>query len=97
MRRLILGLMLVVTVAATTGCCNGGRPGCKLFGGCGQCNDAQGAQGCGGQGCENGCADCLGTDPGQYGGPATAAVAYPYYTTRGPRDFLAKNPRGIGP
>jgi hypothetical protein len=25
------------------------------------------------------------------------AVAYPYYTTRGPRDFLAKNPRGIGP
>lgn len=25
------------------------------------------------------------------------AVAYPYYTTRGPRDFLAKDPRGIGP
>lgn len=24
-------------------------------------------------------------------------VAYPYYTTRGPRDFLANNPRGIGP
>src|SRR5438105_3545986 len=36
---------------------------------------------------------------GYYGdaGPATATVAYPYYTVRGPRDFLAKNPRGIGP
>jgi hypothetical protein len=24
-------------------------------------------------------------------------VTYPYYTNRGPRDFLAENPRGIGP
>jgi hypothetical protein len=31
------------------------------------------------------------------GGPATPTVVYPYYTTRGPRDFLAANPRGIGP
>jgi hypothetical protein len=30
-------------------------------------------------------------------GPPTGAVTYPYYTTRGPRDYLAKNPRGIGP
>jgi hypothetical protein len=30
-------------------------------------------------------------------GPATGAVAYPYYTVRGPRDFLAKNPPSIGP
>jgi hypothetical protein len=30
-------------------------------------------------------------------GPPTGAVAYPYYTTRGPRDFLAKNPPSIGP
>jgi hypothetical protein len=30
-------------------------------------------------------------------GPAAGAVAYPYYTTRGPRDFLAKNPPSIGP
>ena len=30
-------------------------------------------------------------------GPPSAAVTYPYYTTRGPRDFLARNPRGIGP
>jgi hypothetical protein len=31
------------------------------------------------------------------GGPPTGAVAYPYYTTRGPRDFLAENPPSIGP
>jgi hypothetical protein len=30
-------------------------------------------------------------------GPPTGAVAYPYYTTRGPRDFLAKCPPPIGP
>jgi hypothetical protein len=29
--------------------------------------------------------------------PQTGAIAYPYYTTRGPRDFLAKNPGSIGP
>lgn len=30
-------------------------------------------------------------------GPPTGAVGYPYYTTRGPRDFLAKCPPPIGP
>lgn len=30
-------------------------------------------------------------------GPLTGQVAYPYYTTRGPRDFLARNPADIGP
>lgn len=29
-------------------------------------------------------------------GPPTAGVAYPYYTTRGPRDFLLCNPPTIG-
>jgi hypothetical protein len=29
-------------------------------------------------------------------GPPTAQVAYPYYTTRGPRDFLVDNPPSIG-
>lgn len=33
----------------------------------------------------------------RYGGPVTPQVVYPYYTTRGPRDFLSPNPRGIGP
>jgi hypothetical protein len=30
-------------------------------------------------------------------GPQTAQVAYPYYTIRGPRDFLVDNPPSIGP
>lgn len=29
-------------------------------------------------------------------GAPTAAVAYPYYTNRGPRDFLVNNPPTIG-
>jgi len=29
-------------------------------------------------------------------GPPTAQTAYPYYTTRGPRDFLLDNPPSIG-
>ena len=32
----------------------------------------------------------------QPSGPPTAAYAYPYYTTRGPRDFLLNNPSSIG-
>jgi hypothetical protein len=38
--------------------------------------------------------------PDQYSedtGPPTGATTYPYYTNRGPRDFLARNPRSIGP
>jgi len=30
-------------------------------------------------------------------GPASGAVTYPYYTVRGPRDFLAGDIRPIGP
>ncbi len=30
------------------------------------------------------------------GAPATPQVAYPYYTTRAPRDFLLDNPPSIG-
>ncbi len=30
-------------------------------------------------------------------GPITPTYAYPYYTTRGPRDFLMNNPPSIGP
>jgi hypothetical protein len=30
-------------------------------------------------------------------GPPVGTVVYPYYTVRGPRDFLAKDPPSIGP
>jgi hypothetical protein len=29
-------------------------------------------------------------------GPPAATVGYPYYTTRGPRDFLVNDPASIG-
>lgn len=35
--------------------------------------------------------------PETYPGPAAGAVTYPYYTLRGPRDFLDRNPMSIGP
>jgi hypothetical protein len=31
------------------------------------------------------------------GGPPVGTVTYPYYTVRGPRDFLANDPPNIGP
>ena len=39
-----------------------------------------------------------GAQPNMYqqAGPPSAAVAYPYYTTRAPRDFLLANPPSIG-
>ena len=50
------------------------------------------------------CRDCSGRGCGRCraaevveSGPPTGTVTYPYYTTRGPRDFLAKNPRSICP
>lgn len=36
-------------------------------------------------------------DMGFGGGPPVGQVTYPYYTNRGPRDFLDPNPPGIGP
>lgn len=30
------------------------------------------------------------------GGPPSASIGYPYYTTRGPRDFFVNNPPTIG-
>jgi hypothetical protein len=84
-------------------CC--GYPGCGPACGAGGCGPACGPGGCGPGGCGNG--GCLGCNDGgategmddgsAYAGPPSAGVTYPYYTTRGPRDFLAKNPRSIGP
>lgn len=40
---------------------------------------------------------CIGGGRGQAGHNLMAPIAYPYYSLRGPRDFLAKNPPSIGP
>ena len=63
-----------------------GLSGCRSD--CGQCS-GRGGRFAGGPGGSDG------SDVAQ--GPPTAAVAYPYYTVRGPRDFLDKNPESIGP
>jgi hypothetical protein len=73
-------------------------------GGCG--TDGAPCAECGGA--PGGCASCNGrlaarraekeaATAAEYAGPMGPQVTYPYYTNRGPRDFLAKNPRDIGP
>ncbi|MCA9229165.1 MAG: hypothetical protein KDA57_00825 [Planctomycetales bacterium] len=65
---------------------------------------------CGGRGCGLCCrvAGCVasgfcphsGGYPEYYNftpSPPTGQTAYPYYTVRGPRDFLQANPPSIGP
>ena len=46
------------------------------------------------QNMQNRCANGL---CGQVMGPTQGSVQYPYYTTRGPRDFFLANPPSIGP
>lgn len=66
-------------------------------GGCGPCNGGYGGCGMGGCGlCPNG-GGSYPEYPSFNPGPPTGQVAYPYYTTRGPRDFLQSNPASIGP
>lgn len=38
----------------------------------------------------------LGAMPGPAMGPPSPTVTYPYYTTRGPRDYFVDNPPSIG-
>ena len=97
-------LLMVMVLGGLSGCC--GDRGCLaphgralIDGACGTCDD-----------CPETCEACDCHDPhcgqsclphcGRGGfnpGPPSAAITYPYYTTRGPRDFLARNPRSIGP
>jgi hypothetical protein len=107
MKRALWTLLAVVVAVGLSGCCGGGLCLPKLFGGCSDCAVAQPAT-CADGSCSTGggvvaCDQCGGRGCGLCGreaitpGPPSAAVAYPYYTTRGPRDFLAANPRSIGP
>ena len=81
------------------------RGGCGLGGGCGACS-ACGGRGCGlcqrvaGRLAAGGCCPHSGGYPASYNftpGPQSGQTAYPYYTTRGPRDFLMCNPAPLGP
>lgn len=107
MKRLVVLLCLVAACAALTGCneCNTRRNGCDTCGaglggrlGQGRC------RGCGVGGLLSGglCSNCSrgrnhNSAEQMGGGPPMAQYAYPYYTVRGPRDFLVNNPPPIGP
>ena len=94
-----------------TDCCGsasgcGRGKGCGLFGkGCGARGMGCGllGWGCGplGLGSRYGAGNQIprgwNSQQAMMSGPASGAITYPYYTVRGPRDFLAADPRPIGP
>ena len=92
MKRAFLACFAVGILAAWSGC-NTDRM--ARYGNCVQTERRCADRGCGRAGCPHcghGSREAV-TDPG----PSTGAVTYPYYTLRGPRDFLARNPSPIGP
>ena len=106
MKRMMFALLIATMVGTSSGCCILDRLFCRPCAG-GACG-AGGGGGHGGGGCST-CGPILGHGrhaggghgggggEDMYAGQGMGATAYPYYTTRGPRDFLAKNPRSIGP
>ena len=97
MKHAFFVLLAVGLLAGVVGCNSGpvGRFPHGLFGNCKDCpttcQSVDSCENCGDANCDRG-QGCL-VDPV----PPSGAVAYPYYTIRGPRDFLARNPRSIGP
>ena len=98
MKARLLGALALLVLCAATGCnsvnlCDGSNGGRHASRGLGRY---------GGGG--SGLADGRNANYGHHQtrtydgpeGPATAQVGYPYYTTRGPRDFLTNNPPSIG-
>jgi hypothetical protein len=93
MRTAMLAFVMLATVIPSLGC-SGAR---SASGGC---------QGCGGHGpgcIQSGffaryCGAQTRATPAQEGAgaPSSAQVGYPYYTNRGPRDFLVNDPPSIG-
>ncbi len=90
--------------ACNTGC-DCGQTCCSdsCCGNCGQggscaCRQGSNCGACGGAGCSL-CPHSGGyPEPANFNpSPPTGQTAYPYYTVRGPRDFLQANPRSIGP
>ena len=95
MKRALFAFLAVTLLVGLAGCCHDRMTGpnepCGV--GClrGSCQRApETAAECGRPGC--GCRDNAYTP-----GPPVGTVTYPYYTLRGPRDFLARNPSSIGP
>ena len=102
-------LMLLAVVAAMLSLNSGCYLLDHIFGchnGCGPVHGSACGDSCGSDCCGGGCGGYGGCGLGGHGlagntsGPDDSiggVVTYPYYTTRGPRDYLAKTPRSIGP
>ncbi|NLX98969.1 MAG: hypothetical protein GXY83_22720 [Rhodopirellula sp.] len=105
MKHVMLVLFAVVALAGLTGCANHGMVNGACAGGPGGCPSGFGGA-CGPGAC-GACAGGLAANCGQHtcginlatpvAPPPFGAVSYPYYTVRGPRDFLSPAPRPIGP
>ena len=89
MKSAMFALLAAAMIVGSSGCCSL-NPFCKGGGG----DEAAGCATCGGG---QRLLGRRGNDDVSYQpGPPSAQVAYPYYTVRGPRDFLARNPRSVG-
>ncbi len=110
MKRAMYSVLTVFVLVGLTGCVTHGRsPATCMDDSCAQASegcqsyDDPGEEYCGDPGrmvrcrrCrDRGCQECC--EEVNTPGPPTGAITYPYYTTRGPRDFLADNPPSIGP
>jgi hypothetical protein len=92
MRTAMLAMLALAMIVPGLGCA-GARSAC------GSCNRCDNGHGC----IRNGAfarhfgpsTHATPTEEGM-GAPQGAQVAYPYYTTRGPRDFFQNNPASIG-
>jgi hypothetical protein len=91
-------LLAVGVLLGVTGCAHHGMhlvPGSCMSGSCAAAPETCGP-------CGAGCGLCgpckgglIGSCLGRRAAPMT--LAYPYYTTRGPRDFLVSDPKPLGP
>jgi hypothetical protein len=97
MRHAVFSLLPVLLVLSMVGCCSphgcfapaAGTEGCH-------CGMAQGPIRRSLRGLHTALATHCHPQPVEAGGPPVGTVTYPYYTVRGPRDFLADNPPSIG-
>jgi len=87
MKRTVLVLLAAVAIAASTGC----RLLQRRPSGCNSCNSSGGGL-LSRKADKRAAAQAAATQTG----PTAAQVTYPYYTTRGPRDFLMGDPPSIG-
>lgn len=90
MKRTLLALSAAILLAIFSGCASTGR--CPS----GTCKSAPETCKTCKTGCADGCRERGGCNQASDPGPG-GVVGYPYYSVRGPRDFLARNPQSIGP